>query len=135
MFERWQYRRGLAAFLAAGLVGLAALAGADAAPRKQQKPCAESLDQCPDSGCAFNDEGKTPAQQQAEALLNRTKRHKVTGGPWVRLTFDDFEALQEVAASRVDNGRNSALSETDRAKLRDLPLPSGKAMAEGGRVD
>src|SRR5437870_12519781 len=69
------HRRKLSTLLAAGLVGLAAVTGADAAPRKQQKPCAESLDQCPDSGCAFKDQDKAAVEQEAEALLNRLKRH------------------------------------------------------------
>src|SRR5207248_1089041 len=60
-------------------------------------PCAPSLSECPTRGCA---EAGT-----ADAKVNAAKR-AAPSGPMLRLTLDDFEALQQQASAKPDVGTN-----------------------------
>ncbi len=92
-----------------------------AGPRGKKSPCANDLNSCGSRGCADVDNFNDLEQREADALVNMLKRTPApTGVNPVRLTFQDFEKLQELADERV--GQDRSLSREDRRLLRELPL-------------
>ena len=109
-------------------VAIAALlcAVATAAPakkKKKPKPCAVTFEKCEPSGCAKDDAGK---------LFNQLKRTVPSSGTAIRLTLDDLESLQDLAASLVGEGKD--LTPSERNKLRNLKVSTG-AVSEGSLVE
>ena len=62
---------------------------------RRTPPCVASLDSCPITGCAKEDDAD-------EQLLNQTKRHLPTATAAKTLTLADFTTLQNHADSTVD---------------------------------
>ncbi len=87
------------------------------------QPCAESLDKCPENGCA--------AEGTPDAISNQLKRHLVDVENAKKVTFIIMQKLQTAADDLV--GQNHFLSQEDRDLLRDMEI-NGKKYSEGDAV-
>ena len=92
---------------------------------RRTPPCVASLDSCPITGCAKEDDAD-------EQLLNQTKRHLPTATAAKTLTLADFTTLQNHADSTVD--QRQPLDATARAELHDILVSSGQTVSEGDLV-
>ncbi|MBK6795245.1 MAG: SH3 domain-containing protein [Acidobacteria bacterium] len=86
-------------------------------------PCQTTLDECPTSGCAENDE--------AQEILNKIKRHIPEGSIPAQLAFNDFKTLQEQANKLFWQG--SKLDAAERQQLKNLRVSAG-SVKEGSLV-
>jgi len=103
----------------------ASAASGDFTGRRKQAACATDLQSCPLRGCG--EEGSSDAQ------VNELKHTRPGPGTALALTFDDFSELQELAQTRVSQGKAIAVDE--RAKLQGFPLASNKTVSEGDLVE
>ncbi len=88
-----------------------------------KEPCAESLDKCPDIGCA------TPGS--SEALSNTLKKRMVPVTNVRKITFVTLQKLQKIADEKV--GQNHYPNKEERALLKSLNV-NGKKVGEGDVV-
>lgn len=88
------------------------------------QPCAESLDKCPENGCA--------AEGTPDAISNQLKRHLVDVENAKKVTFIIMQKLQTAADDLV--GQNHFLSQEDRDLLRDMEI-NGKNTARETQSD
>ena len=87
-------------------------------------PCAEDLDDCPETGCADTPE---------EVLLHARKRRQVRGRP-IPLSMQDFVDLQQEADETI--GQGATVSEQDMTRLRRaLRREGGAFLGEGKTVE
>jgi hypothetical protein len=84
--------------------------------------CAETLDECPETGCA--------AEGSGDAASNVLKHH-IPQGAAVLLTFDDFESLQQQAERAVGSGFYPPAAA--RVKLQSLVV-ANRTVSEGDAV-
>ncbi len=102
----------------------------EAGPRGGKAPCAADLTSCSARGCADIDNPNDGQQREADALVNMLKRTPAPRGVTpTRLTFQDFEKLQQLADERV--GQDRSLTAWDRGQLHNLPLSATKSVSEG----
>lgn len=106
----------------------------ESGPRGKKPACAADLNSCSPRGCADVDNPDDRQQREADALVNMLKRTPAPQGVTpTRLTFQDFEKLQQLADERV--GQDRSLTAEDRGRLRNLPLSATKSVSEGDLVE
>ena len=91
------------------------------------KPCKSTLGACPASGCEV--------ASSPHGLMNRLKKTIPQGQTPTVLTLDDFDALQQHADDLLAKSQKVELTAAQRAKLKNLSVPSGAAVSEGSLVE
>jgi hypothetical protein len=118
----------LPARLAPALLATVLLLFGSAPAQAASKPCKTTLGACPASGCEV--------ASSPHGLMNKLKRTVPQGSTPTVLALDDFETLQEQADNLlVPKSQNVDLTAAQRAKLKNLAVPSGATVSEGSFVE
>ena len=115
-------------FALALFAAITLLLGSVPAHAASKPPCKATLGACPASGCEL--------PSSPHGLMNRLKRTVPQGQTPMIATLDDFEALQEHADNLLlPKSQKVDLTAAQRAKLKNLAVPSGATVSEGSFVE